>query len=1169
MNTDRLLSAVACGGREIFAALLFVVLWSSSAAGQVSGSGVLAGSIADPSGRAVGGALIRITSETTAFTRTLESDHHGYYIAPLLPPGDYTVTVTEAHFAPLVTRQVHVGVSETEALDVRLSTVADTQQVSVSSSELGQESAAAGTVTSHELVTNLPLSSRNYSQIIGLNPGVGGEVADAGALGRGDTSYSAGPTGFSANGAATNDNNFQMNGADVNDIEGGAFISRGVPVPSPDAIEEFRVSTQPYDASFGRNSGANVNLVTRSGTSSVHGSAFEYLRNDALNANTYFRNATGQGRGVLKQNQVGGTLSGPVLTPRVLAFLAYQETRQSNGIDITCADSLSLPPLTNDRSAAGIGAVFAGQRGYFQNAFGGVGPAIAPDGSNISSVALAVLQRKNADGSYLIPTPQVIVSATGNFDARGLATISLPCHYTEHQGNVNADWQPTQRSRLSLRSFAANSSESETLPTALLGGSTLPGAPYHITDRFRSGTITHTYVFNSNLLSQFEFGFNRVAANDTQAYPFTFSSVGATVPTFDNAVPQLEIASVTTGGEGEAFTGAITTFSLQDTLTYTRGRNFIHLGGGMVRNQENQPEVQFRAAAVFLQFSDFLLGQDAAQNGTAAVCAFYGCGAGYSDIAYAGDLAGQSQREYRILSGNTYMQDNLRLTAHLTLNFGLRYERLGDFSDRLGHNVSFFPSLADPNPPATGSVQGYVVQANYPGAVPAGITRLHNNYALDGDGQNTWQPRAGLSWRMLSDRAVLHAGYGLFRSRLTGDPYNQSSVSPPFTLLRQYQGTDPVSASLSLAQPLPPVTVSLPAFTPYCPPTAPSCNLNPQVYVGFAADAEPPYYQHYSSDVQTALTSTLTFDVGYAGSRGTHLVTETFPNQAGLASPSNPIRGVTTNTLANLPFRVPVAGFTTNNLGIIATSGSSWYNALQSSLHKQTTRSGELLVSYTWARLLADSYGGTDAQHGGTLLGNQLQHSISYGPDSFLREQRIVVSYLLNLPSPRRGVLRAALGNFHVSGVTTAQSGHRLSVTYQNQFSVYGVKNDRAELVEGCNPGLSGSAESRLTNFFNTACFSTPPVIGDDHIATSFGNSPLGLITGPRQVNVDGALVRSIALPALHEGSSLNLRAEAYNLFNHPQFQDPDTELTSATFGQVRSTTGNSRIVQLALKLRF
>ena len=809
--------------------------------------------------------------------------------------------------------------------------------------------------------------------------------------------------------------------------------------------------------------------------------------------------------------------------------------------------------------------MFQGQRGYFQNAFGGVGEAIAADGSNINPVALAILQQKNADGSYLIPTPQSIVSTSGNFDARGFSTFSRVCPYTERQGVANVDWQKNEHHRFAAHTFASNSSTLSTLPFPLLGGAALPSSPSQITDRFRTVSLAYTWVASANVINEARFGFNRLRGTEIQKYPFTFSGVGASVPSFDDGSPLLNIADASIGGSGNGLSGAINTFVGQDAVAYTRGRHFVHLGGGIERVQDNQPFLHFFGAALFLTFPDFLLGQNAQQNGTAALCAYIGCGAGYSDIAYAQDVPGVVQRAYRVLSDNAYVQDDVRLSARLTLNVGFRYERYGDLADALGHNTSFYPALANHAPPPGGTLQGYVVPKNYTGALPDGVTRLNNNYGINGDEQNTFQPRAGVAWELPgSDALTLRAGFGLFRSRITADAYNQSVVTPPFARLRQFQGNDPTSASLSLQQPLPALTQTLPSFAPYCAATMGTCTEAP-VFNGLAPDVVPPLFQRYNLDLATTLRPNLTFDLGYAGARGQHLLTQVFINQAAIATPASPVNGETTTTLANLPERVPLPGFSVGNLKQFQTAGSSFYNSLQASLHERA-RVGELLLSYTWARDLTDTFGATTSQHGGTFLGDQHDPAASYGPDDFLRQQRLVANFLVHLPSPGTHALRTLLGGWQVAGVAVVQSGHALTATYQNQFSAYGVVNDRASALPNCNPLRTGRAERRLSQWFQTACFVKPGVIGDDGVSTGFGNSGLGAIHGPRQTNVDMAASRSFRVA---ERTALELRGEAFNLFNHAQFADPNTELSSASFGQVQSTSVNPRIVQVALRVSF
>src|SRR5258705_274605 len=215
---------------------------------------------------------------------------------------------------------------------------------------------------------------------------------------------------ISSNGGTQADNNVQMNGVGINDLQSSGFFSGGVAIPNPDTIAEFKVQTGQYDAAYGRNAGGNVDVITKGGSNNFHGAAWEFLRNEDLNANTFFRSAAGQPRPVLKQNQFGFDLGGPILHDKLFFFTSYQGTRQRNGLDVNCSSSATSPPITDDRSANALGQLFAGQRGAIQDALGGVGPAIASDGSNINPVALNLLQMKLPNGQYVIPTPQSLRS---------------------------------------------------------------------------------------------------------------------------------------------------------------------------------------------------------------------------------------------------------------------------------------------------------------------------------------------------------------------------------------------------------------------------------------------------------------------------------------------------------------------------------------------------------------------------------------------------------------------------------------------------------------------------------------------------------------------------------------------------------------------------------------
>jgi hypothetical protein len=389
----------------------------------------LIGTVLDPSGRGIAQASVETKNQDIAVSRSTLSDDEGRFVFPLLPPGTYLVVVTKDGYSQAQSTSVQVPVTESIRVSIAMKVAGITQNIEVQgdASQLQGDTVALGRVVDGHAIEALPLATRNFTQIVGLSPGVLTGVNNAGELGAGGgglAQIDAGNDGIFVHGSRSYDNAYEFDGVPVTDLQASSSASGGIPIPSPDAIQEFKVQTGLYNVSFGEHAGASVSLVTKSGTNSIHGSAFEFLRNNVLNANDFFRNRTGQPRPDLKQNQFGFTLGGPIRPNRFYYFGSYQGTRQTNGLAagqarVGCSANVVLPPLTNDRSPQTLGALFAGMSG----AFGGV--SIRPDGSNINPVALEILNFKLPDGSYLIPTPQVI-NPSLPLASQGLSTISAP-----------------------------------------------------------------------------------------------------------------------------------------------------------------------------------------------------------------------------------------------------------------------------------------------------------------------------------------------------------------------------------------------------------------------------------------------------------------------------------------------------------------------------------------------------------------------------------------------------------------------------------------------------------------------------------------------------------------------------------------------------------------------
>ncbi|MGC1782225.1 MAG: carboxypeptidase regulatory-like domain-containing protein [Acidobacteriaceae bacterium] len=1139
----------------------FLIFAGGFGLAQSAGTGAIAGVVTDQTGAIIPDATIKVTNLATGTTQVINSTSDGHFTAALLQPGTYDLTVSKTGFRDAVYNNEVVDVSETETLNVALAvgSASQTVEVSAASLQLKTQTSSLSSVTSGKMLQSLPLVTRNFVQIIGLSPGVSTEVTNAGELGRGDTQLS-----LSAAGSSVTDNNFEMNGIQINDLQGSGTFSGGNPIPNPDAIQEFNVQTVPYDASYGHNAGANVNVVTKGGTNQFHGGAFEFFRNTALNANDFFINQVHGPRPVLQQNQFGLTLGGPIVRDKVTFFVAYQGTRQANGFASTCLTSFKEPALTStNRTAAGLGALFAGQAGY---AGTGVGDAnvVAADGSNISPQALSILNFKLPNGQYMIPNAQTINANATNPAAAGTVAISVPCSFNEDQYMGNADWNQSSKSTWQERFFFVNSHVLLNFNAPGLGGSTVPGFGTTNPNHFRDFTLSNSYIFTPQFLNQVTIGYNRIEAATQQATPFTWSDVGVNAPegpfVHDNTLPVMAISgSFQAGGNGQTNINVQNQYSIVDNLSLVKGRHSLRFGGGINLDQIAYDDYKFYGGVLFLGLPDFLLGN---HGGPAATG---GNGTPFSNIYLNLDVPGIIDRNFDIWNYFGYVQDNIQVTQRFVLNAGFRYERLGGMEEVKGRNANTNFAALNPNPPAAGTLQGLEVAGNYPYTAPPGVTVLPGKLAYSGDGQNTINPRIGFSWQLPgTDRVVLRGGYGIFHQTISGQPTVQLIFEQPWAILRALAQ----SPTIDFANPFQPAPASFPVFSPYSPTTTNSTTA-------FAQNIRPPMVQHFSLNTQTLLARNMIFELGYIGSRGEHLILSNDPNQALYASPGNPIRGASTNTVANIGQRVRVQGYGAADYTQIGSSAQSWYNALETSLTKRFDNGLQFLASYTWARALQTGQNVVGDTTAGSLLGDQYNLARNYGPSSFIRPNRFVFSGAYALPGfkGRNALVRRTLGDWTLTGVITLQDGDPLTVTGTNGNNVLGIAGDFAELSGTCRPGQyvnHGSIESNINRYINTSCFTgTYPVVGADGVATGFGNSSPGILRGPGQRNIDAALYKNFGFNLFNKATNVQFRAEAFNLFNTPQFSNPDTGQSDATFGEIQSASVAPRILQFALKLNF
>jgi len=366
-------------------------------------TGSIAGTVKDQQDSVVNTAKVKATNVNTGFTRTAQANGYGEFRIDYLPVGKYTVEATAPSFERFVQQNLTLDVDQVLSVEIKLVVGAQTQTVTVTEAppQVNTSDAVLGRTIETDEIIGLPLVNRNFTEILGLNAGTNTDIVDATQLG-------AGSQEIRANGARSGDNNFMLNGVDANSYSSNMtevtpFGGAGIAIPAPDTIQEFKVQTSLYDAQYGRGAGANVDVETRSGTANLHGNAYYFGRNEALDANNFFANATGVPRGEFRRSEPGGTLGGPLLWSRKHAFffVSYQAAKDVNAASLsTSVSSLSLPPIPQVRTPASLGAVFGGETG----AFGGA--AVASDGSNTNPVALNLLNAKNPDGTFVIPSPQ-------------------------------------------------------------------------------------------------------------------------------------------------------------------------------------------------------------------------------------------------------------------------------------------------------------------------------------------------------------------------------------------------------------------------------------------------------------------------------------------------------------------------------------------------------------------------------------------------------------------------------------------------------------------------------------------------------------------------------------------------------------------------------------------
>ncbi len=1144
-------------GTFIGTVMAFVLL-SGSVFAQSNGS--VKGVVKDSTGAILPGASVSLTDKATQRLQNTLTTEVGSYVFAAVPPGNYSLSFEMPGFKKLTRENVTVNVRETVSIDVNMEIGAVASEVTVSEEAplIQAQSAALGRVVEQVLVTGVPLSSRNFTQILALSPGVASDVPNAGAFGRNSVN-------ISSNGARPWENSVVFNGMIADNANSGGFDDdndkNGIPVPSPDAIQEFKVQTALYDAENGRQGGATVNIVTKTGSNSIHGSAFEFFRNDALNANDWFRNKLLQPKGVLRQNQYGATIGGPLKKDHTFFFVSYQGTRQANGISSFSTKTTFLPVVGN-RTAADLGRIYAGKAGQQ----GGV--AILPDGSNINPIAVKFLNAKLPDGSYLIPDPQLVTPGA----VTGQSSYALESIFHEDQILGNIDHSFSDKHRGAFKFFYAH------LPSTLpfeSGGANVPGMGETDGKSNTNIALHDTYTFSPTLLNEIRVGYARNYMIQTPVEPIPASSIGITRPVTDqgDAIPRVAVTGLFTIGPqtNNQQTIILHTYELADTLHWVKGKHDIRLGANVNPTLETRVEVfLIRGTISFQSFPDFLLGMSAAQNGS-----------NFSNISSSQAANGLNNRHPRYPAYSSFAQDDFRVNDRLNLNLGLRWQYYGGEIDKRGRKGNFDLRKAFyGNPlPAGGTLAGFVVPANADKGrlqlLQANSVALPPDFILptkgimDSDTKKAFSPRVGLAFRPIGSNKdfVMRAGYGIYWSAIAGTVFEQESFDPWMIVTTAGGNVGPAATFQNPYVVNPPPSPQLPIYIPIQPGVTRS-------FLALDPETKLPYTQQWSVNMQYALHN-FVFEMGYAGSKATHLIGSTRPNQALLASPEAPIHDQTTNTTANVSARARTLEWAPSAFTYYGSYFDSSYHSAQVSVKRQYSKSLTFTASYTLSHGMDDvgASGGGRNQPIGSFTGNYYNRAANKASSDFDRRHRVVASYNYSVPGifQNSAIGRGLLGGWAWSGVTTLQSGKPFSVTDSTAGTIYGV-NSYAQFAPGKSASdavLTGRTQDRLNQYFNTtsAVWDVAPAIGNGR---GFGNGGRNILVGPGQANFDMALKKRFQISKNNEASQLEFRSEFFNIFNHPNFANPgNAKSTTATFGVISAMSSSPRIIQFALKYQF
>ena len=1075
------------------------------------------GTVMDPSGAVVQGAAVTARQAETGLSRTATTDHNGNYVLLELPIGRYRLQAVAKGFQEYVQEGITLNVNETASVSPRLVIGSEKEQVLVSAdAELIEPTVTSlGKVVQQRELVDLPLNGRNFSQLGLLQPGVvplTPGIAEAGGSLRDGQAYAV-------NGQRPESNNFLIDGANnFNGIDGGFVLK-----PPVDAISEFRIITHSANAEFGNALGSTTNIITRSGTNHIHGTLWEFLRNDALDANNSFA----QPKEPLKQNQFGATIGGPIKKDKTFYFGFYEGFRNRQG-ETALTTVPSLKQRTGNFSELcpeGFTGGFCNNPAHqlfnvFANAPYSYNQVPEEQINSVSQNLLSFFPLPNA-GTNLFSTTQTLSNNTDQFGVK----ID---HYLDPRDTLNFRYMFNQLSQVDPLSP---------------GGASVPGFPVGEGQRAQNFVAQETHTFSPSLIAVARFSFlrNKFLFGERENHQ-TPASLGFQYrPSLDIATGPPFIQVNGYASVGDPITGPRNTyedvFDYSGSVIWVHGKHALKFGGGYQHQGINV--LQGIATNGFFVFAPFPV--------TDAFASFL---TGQPVVFLQG--IGNFSRGIRGNNANAYVQDTYKVSSRFTINAGLRYELPEPYTE-IHNRLSLFEpgkqSEVMPNAPA-----GLL----YPGdpGVPAGLIPTD---------MKAFAPRFGIAWDPTgTGKFLVTSSYGIFY-----EPYYTGQGGPL---------QSPISAPPFLGTP----QVSLPDFAdPFNGnPPAPGTFSKPLTNLTLSPTLTLPYAQDWDLNVQHSFGPDLLFEVGYVGTKGTRLPRFIEANPAVFVP--GYLDGQPISNSSNADQRRLYSGCTLadspstcqySSTGEIAGIANSSYNALESSLRKRFNHGLSFLVSYTWSKTIDDvsslNITGSAAKPvagENDLAQDPFNLKAERGLSLFDARNRFVASYEWALPfwTHAQNWYQWGLGGWQLNGIATLMSGTPFTVFDSNDVAAQGT----APEITGFSaqrPNLVGNPNNgprKVSSWLNAGAFQRLDLTAN---AGQFGTEGRNVNVGPAYADWDFGALKNFKVT---ESKQFQFRTELFDILNRTNFRLPDSDISSPTFNHILAAEA-PRQVQFALKFMY